>query len=308
MAWEPRGHGGLNGRSIKASAGSLRRPEERPRQFKVQGGFQPAAEESVACASTTETLSKARLKTTLNDFISEPDWLTAPLPPPFPVGAFTRVMHCHPVTHCSCRHLLLQPQLPPHATCPASAWSGILPWEDQSHHQCTAGALLCKGGAGSSPSPVLKVNQKYLLQMNACTLQVLLSQRTVNATGLGCHRRRHMCTYTSSATPLPLPQITERFNKMHHLAGFTETCHLRFWTPFTGPTSYSRGLLQKQMPNFDFQCCYCLPITTPAIVWNLSTRHGSDHFHSFAKWHGKHITCRRKCHYHIYAFIIWQRF
>lgn len=76
------------------------------------------------------------------------------------------VMHYHPVTHRSCRRLVLQPQLPPHATCPASAWPGTLPWEDPSHHQCTA-VVLCTGGAGSSPSLVLKVNQKYLFS-NEC--------------------------------------------------------------------------------------------------------------------------------------------
>lgn len=61
------------------------------------------------------------------------------------------------------------------------------------------------------------------------------------------------------------------------------------------------------MPKVDFQCLYCLPVTTVATVWNLSIRHGSDPFHSFAQWDGKRITCRRKCHYHICAFIIWHR-
>lgn len=205
------------------------------------------------------------------------------------------VMHYHPVTHRPCRHLLLQPQLPPHTACPASSWPGTLPWEGPSHHQCTA-VVLCTRGAGSSTSLVLKVNQKSLQWMHV--LCKSSSSRGLYAPPVSTARQRHTCTYPSPATPLPLPQITERFNKMRHLAGFTQTRHLK----------YRHGLLQKQMPNFDFQCRYCLPVTTPAIVWNLSIRHSSDHSHSFAQWHGKHITCRRKCHYHICAFIIWQRF
>lgn len=53
-------------------------PEESPRCLKVQGGVQPAAEESVAWASATETLSKTRLQAILNYLVSEPDFDSQP--------------------------------------------------------------------------------------------------------------------------------------------------------------------------------------------------------------------------------------
>lgn len=72
MVRELRGHGGLNVFSVKTGAGSLRSAQD-CLKFR-EGGFQPAAEESMACASATETLSKTRLKTSLHDLVSEPDF------------------------------------------------------------------------------------------------------------------------------------------------------------------------------------------------------------------------------------------
>lgn len=93
VPWEPAGAtvGGEGGRSRVSSALSPLGlpfpllcwhqqgwPEESPRCLKVQGGVQPAAEESVAWASATETLSKTRLQAILNYLVSEPDFDSQP--------------------------------------------------------------------------------------------------------------------------------------------------------------------------------------------------------------------------------------
>lgn len=59
------------------------------------GGVQPAAEESTAWASATETLSKTRLKTALNYLISEPDSSSQPAPCCRGAHASDGVWHTH---------------------------------------------------------------------------------------------------------------------------------------------------------------------------------------------------------------------
>lgn len=228
---EPRGHGGLNGRSVKAGAGGLRSAQD---CLKFRRGFSRQLRNPWLVPAPRKPFPKQDSKLPLTISFQSLTLTHSSAPTASSCGS---IRTCYALSPCdplllqtprrSCRHLLLQPQLPPHAACPASARPGTLPRDDQSHHHCTAGAVPGEGAVMFSPPPVLKVNQKHVLHMNACALQVLLSQQLVNATGLDCHRRRHRCAHIPPAAPLPLPQITERFNKMHHLAGFTGTCHQR---------------------------------------------------------------------------------
>lgn len=96
-AREPRGHKGLNRRSVKAGAAAWGVPKivlssgwRRGRGGR--GGAQPAAEEFIACASARETLSKTRLRTILSSLVSG---LT--LTPSSTATAYSCGGHSHPL-------------------------------------------------------------------------------------------------------------------------------------------------------------------------------------------------------------------
>lgn len=303
MARELRGHGGLNVFSVKTGAGSLRSAQD-CLKFR-EGGFQPAAEESMACASATETLSKTRLKTSLHDLVSEPDF-----------DSQLRSLRLFPRGHSRVLCVVtLWPTAPADTSCSGlgshptllallQPGSGPFPRRTSPTAKALQKQHQVRGPVVFSPPPALKVNQKHVLQMNAASPPQPAAK---------CHQSRlpqketRVRTHTTSSTA---PSSTNyrkvltrctvlQVLKRHAIGGFE---HLSQVQPCTATVCYKN---KCQTLTFNI---YCLPVTTPATVWNLSIRHGSDHFHSFAQWHGKHITCRRKCHYRIYAFIIWQRF